>query len=167
MFKKLFLPLIGVMLFIILVGVLTQKSGNSVISKFLHGATPVPEETVTIGSKVIQVQIAKTQTDREKGLGGVKSLSADQGMFFVFDSKPVNATFWMKGMLIPLDMIWIKDNKVLSIDKNIPISPVGTPDSSLKTYSPNGPIDYVLEVNAGFSDSNGIKVGDVVILPTL
>jgi uncharacterized membrane protein (UPF0127 family) len=167
MFKKLFLPLAGVMLFIVLVGVFTQKSGSSILSKFLHSATPIPEETMTVGSKTVQVQIVKTETDREKGLGGVKSLNADDGMLFVFDSKPVNATFWMKDMLIPLDMIWIKDNKVLSIDRNIPISPVGTPDSSLKTYSPKEPIDYVLEVNAGFSDSNGVKVGDVVTLPTL
>lgn len=155
------------MLFIVLVGVFTQKSGSSILSKFLHSATPIPEETMTVGSKTVQVQIVKTETDREKGLGGVKSLNADDGMLFVFDSKPVNATFWMKDMLIPLDMIWIKDNKVLSIDRNIPISPVGTPDSSLKTYSPKEPIDYVLEVNAGFSDSNGVKVGDVVTLPTL
>jgi uncharacterized membrane protein (UPF0127 family) len=166
MVKKILLPLLGVAAFIVAVGIFTQKSSTLDWGKYLQGGSTSQEKTMTVGSKTIQVEIANTEATREKGLGGVSSLPADHGMLFVFDSKPTNATFWMKGMLIPLDMIWVSDNKVVSINKDIPISPQGTPNSSLPTYSPNIPIDYVLEVNAGFSEQNNITVGSPVVLPS-
>jgi uncharacterized membrane protein (UPF0127 family) len=70
----------------------------------------------------------------------------------------------MKDMLIPLDFIWVANGKIVKIDKNVPAPAPNTPDGNLKTYSPGTPIDYVLEVNAGFSDKNNIKVGDSVNL---
>lgn len=166
MVKNLFLPLLAVAAFIILVGIFTQKSAGLGFGKYMQTSATPQSNTMTVGSKTIQIDIANTETAREKGLGGVSSLPADHGMLFVFDSKPVAATFWMKGMLIPLDMIWISNNKVIAINKNVPILPPGTPDNALPTYSPGQPVDYVLEVNAGFSDQNNITVGSPVVLPS-
>ena len=67
-------------------------------------------------------------------------------------------------MLIPLDIIWIGNGKIVKIDENVPAPVAGTSDSKLLNYSPGSPIDYVLEVNAGFSDKNNFKVGDLVIV---
>jgi uncharacterized membrane protein (UPF0127 family) len=154
MIKQLLLPFLGVIAFIVLVGLLLQ-----------HSETLVPtQHTVTIDSHVINVEIASTEASREQGLSGQNSLASDGGMLFVFGSKQVNPTFWMKGMLIPLDFIWISGGKVVRIDKNVPAPAANTPDSNLKLYTAGQPIDYVVEVNAGFSQTNSIKVGDSVTL---
>ncbi len=165
MFKKVVLPILGVIAFLVVVGVFTQKSfplGFSGLS--MPQPTASSEKTITIGTKKISVQIADTEAKRAQGLSGVSSLKADSGMLFIFDTKGVSPLFWMKDMLIPLDMIWIGNGKIVRIDKNIPFPTPGTSDNSLKTYSAGGPIDYVLEVNAGFSDQNKIKAGDNVDL---
>ncbi len=127
--------------------------------------TPAPSlQKVTLGSTVVMVQVANTNALREKGLGGVTNLPADQGMLFVFDKKnltPMEATFWMKGMLIPLDFIWLSSGKVTQIDVNVPPPSANTPDAQIQRVVPASSIDYVLEVNAGFALKNLIKVGDV------
>jgi len=161
MIKQVLFPILGVMAFIVFVGLFVQKSGTINFSGFTI-ATPTPKATViTVNTKEVQVTLATTKEARIKGLSGVASLDPNSGMLFVFSPK-ASPIFWMKDMLIPLDMIWISGNKVIKINKDIPIPQPGTPDNKLSTYSPNQPIDFVLEVNAGFSDKNNIKVGDSV-----
>ena len=82
-------------------------------------------------------------------------------MLFVFETKNVTPSFWMKDMQIPLDLIWIKDGKIVKIDKNAPVEK-DVPDNKLKIYSAGSPIDYVLEVNAGYSEKNIIGEGSSV-----
>lgn len=151
--------MVAVAAFIVAVGLFIQKSGSI--------NTPNTAKSMTVGGKSISIEIANTSELRTKGLSGRGSLGIDNGMLFVFDSQNVEPGFWMKDMLIPLDFIWINDGKVVKIDKNVPAPAAGTPDSSLTVYYPATPIDYVLEVNAGFSDANKLKVGSQVILPIL
>lgn len=167
MIKQILLPLLGVMAFIIAVGIFAQKSDTMNLSKYLTGSNSSLQKVVTIDGKNINVEIADSESTREKGLSGRTSLDQNSGMLFVFDSTPVAATFWMKGMLIPLDMIWIQGEKIVSVNKNIPVPSKNTPDNKLQVFSPGQSIDYVLEVNGGFCDKNNINVGDSVALPTL
>lgn len=157
MFKQLFLPLIAVAAFIVLVGLLVQgKLGG--LSPLMINPSPTPKpKIVKIDSAEIQVEVAKSDEERQKGLGGRESLAENSGMIFVMpeNSKP---TFWMKDTLFPLDIIWIKDGKVLSVTKNIPVEK-DVPNDKLTLYPAPGVVDYVLEVNAGFSDKNNIKAG--------
>jgi len=163
MVKQVFLPILAVVAFIVIVGIFSQKSGFFRLTNMIGAQlTPTLQKTVTIGTKTINVQVADTEENREKGLSGVTSLDANGGMLFIFNSQNVSPVFWMKGMLIPLDFIWIKDGRIIRIDKNVPKPAENTPDNKLKMYSAGQPVDYVLEVNAGFSDSNSIKVKDVV-----
>ncbi len=77
-------------------------------------------------------------------------------MLFVFD-KPDIYSFWMKDMLFPIDMIWIsEDGKVVYIERD------ARPESYPNSFIPDAPAKYVLEVNAGFSEKNNLKVGDKV-----
>jgi len=165
MFKQIILPILGVLVFIVVVGLLVKKSASPGLTNFFApqpGAIPV--KTITIDATQIDVQIADTAEKRVAGLSGVASLKENGGMLFVFDTKGITPLFWMKGMLIPLDLIWIGEGVIVKIDKNIPIPAPDTADNNLQTYSPGSPIDYVLEVNAGFSDKNKINVGDSVDL---
>jgi len=168
MIKQVLLPILGVIAFIVVVGMFVNKSTPFDLSKGIMSPTSAPStKNITIGGKVIQVQIADTQDKRTKGLSGVSNLDKNSGMLFVFDTKKVSPAFWMKDMIIPLDMIWISNNKIIKIDKDIPAPASGTPDTKLTVYSPGQPIDYVLEVNAGFSNLNSLSIGNTVDLSSI
>lgn len=118
------------------------------------------EPMIRIGSINIPVEVAETETAREKGLSGRPSLDKDKGMLFIF-SKPDFYQFWMPDMNFPIDIIWINDGKVVGITPNVsndfdPKNP--------RIYSPPQPAQYVLEVSAGFSTEKNIKIGDAVVL---
>ena len=152
--KQVLWALLGVAVFIAGVGFLTQRLQN--------------KKEISVGSTKIQAEIASTESQRQKGLGGRRTLGENSGMLFVFDAKKdVFPSFWMKDMFISIDIIWINDGKVTKIDKNIEPPSAGTSDSQLKLYRPDSPIDYVLEVAAGFSDKNNIKTGDSVDLSAI
>ncbi len=74
-------------------------------------------------------------------------------MLFVFEEEGPHS-FYMKNTLIPLDIIFIdKDLKIVSIQRNAsPLDESGIPSG--------GPVQYVLEINAGLSDLWGLGVGD-------
>lgn len=101
----------------------------------------------------IDIEIADTVAKRTQGLMYRRSLPADAGMLFIFDSsRPVS--FWMKNTYISLDIVFANEAKqIVSIAKNT------TPLS--ETFIPSGaPAMYVVEVNAGFCDTHGVNVGD-------
>jgi uncharacterized membrane protein (UPF0127 family) len=66
----------------------------------------------------------------------------------------------MKGMKFDLDLIWIKNNRVIGITSNVP-HPKNENDE-LPLYPPPSEIDMVLEVASGFSEKNNIAVGDTI-----
>lgn len=115
--------------------------------------------TINLKGKTILVDIADNESLRKTGLSGRKDLNDNEGMLFVYETKTV-PIFWMKDMLFPIDIIWIEDNYVVNISKNAPAPAPGTSDASLPRYAPLKPINYVLEVTAGFSDKNNIEPGD-------
>jgi hypothetical protein len=165
--KQVFLPIIVVIIFIVAVGMFTQRSSSFNFSGIMNpNPTPSTQEIV-VGNKTIKVTIVKTKDQRTKGLSGTTNLERDTGMLFVFDKMNSNPSFWMKDMLIPIDIIWINDNKIVKIDKSVPTSISNTPDNKLKIYSANQPVDYVLEVNSGFCEENNIKVGNIIDLKSL
>lgn len=128
-------------------------------------SSPIPAiKQIKIGDTNVNVTIADTEEKRTKGLTSLDTLPQDEGMLFIFESKNVTPSFWMKGMKFPLDFIWIKEGEISQIDANIPYPASDTMDSGIKVYIPNSPVDYVLEVNGGFSSVNNIKIGDKVYL---
>ena len=154
MVKQIILPIAAVCAFIILVGLMFKNPEKFNFSK--------KQSSVFINDKKVDVSLADNDEKRAKGLGGVSLLGKDSGMLFVFSTKDVKPVFWMKDMIIPIDIIWINDDKIVQIDKNIKAPQPKTPDNKIERFTPQGVIDYVLEVNAGFSDTNNIKVGDPV-----
>lgn len=120
------------------------------------------ENYLTISGSNIYVEIADTPEKRRLGLSGLSQLKDGEGLIFIFDSEDVHPTFWMKDMLIPIDIIWINDGKIVQINEKVPPPEKNTTDSHLVRYQTMLPIDYVLEVNAGFCEKNNIKVGETV-----
>ena len=101
----------------------------------------------------IPVEIMKTPNQRNSGMMGRKSL--DGGMLFLFPNIQ-ELSFWMKNCLIPLDIVFMVNNKVTYIEKNA--NPCTT--SQCPYYRSIG--NMVLELNGGDVDVLGISIGDTL-----
>ncbi|MGH7204321.1 MAG: DUF192 domain-containing protein [Candidatus Levyibacteriota bacterium] len=129
---------------------------------YLYSQKPKqPTKTATINHHTFSVILAKTSQEQAKGLGQRASLPPDQGMLFPF-GKAEMLHFWMKDMEFPIDIIFIRDNTIVSIAPNAPALKV--PESKLPIYSPTQPSDSVLEINAGLSQKYNFKTGDTVTI---
>jgi len=115
--------------------------------------------TVRIGTTEFIVDLAVTDAEKTKGLGGRKSLDANKGMIFLYDHKE-KYSFWMKDMQFPLDFLWLSANQIVDISYNVSPPKEG---EQLQVIQPNKPIDKVLEINAGEASKAGAKIGDMVI----
>lgn len=113
---------------------------------------------VKIGSVIIRSEVVDTPMKKFKGLSGRESLENGTGMLFIFYgySKPA---FVMRDMKFSIDIIWIRDTTVVDISKNLPLPIAGGP---LIEYAPLAEVNRVLEVPAGFSDSNNVTIGDTL-----
>jgi hypothetical protein len=160
--KSILLPLFATALIITVLGAFGAKLGKG------HIVNPLAEEPkidILVKGISLKVKVADEEQERMQGLSDTSSLPEGEGMLFDFEKKDIYPSFWMKDMRIAIDIIWINDGKVTKIDRNIPAPDGKTPQEELKLYYPEKPIDYVLEVNAGFSDKNGVEVGSEVGLP--
>lgn len=108
-------------------------------------------------SATVQVEIARTPSERQKGLMDRQSMPADAGMLFIFD-RISNGPFWMRNTYIPLDIAFLDaDGTILTIRQGVPLSE--------ELLFPGVPYWYVLEVNQGWFASHGFGVGDRVVIP--
>ncbi len=83
------------------------------------------------------------------------SLGANNGMLFVF-AESEQQSFWMRNTFLPLDMVFIKsDRRVLGVVRN------ATPMTD-DPRQVEGESQYVLEVNAGFTERHHIDRGTLV-----
>jgi uncharacterized protein len=110
------------------------------------------------GTHEFQVEIARDEASRARGLMDRRFMPADHGMLFEFDREAPEA-FWMKDTYIPLDMIFISRAGVVT---NI----VANAEPLSERAIPSGPpCMAVLELNGGAAATIGLKVGDRVRHP--
>lgn len=150
-----------ILLLVVTFSALAYATGKFPGLDFLSLSKPSIMKDLKIDNTVIKVEVADDSAKRKVGLGGRDSLATDTGMLFVFDS-PVKPQFWMKNVKFPLDIIWIKNMTVVDIIRNAAVPAPDVADDALPRYVPNQEVDMVLEVNAGFVDSKGIKNGDTI-----
>ncbi len=108
------------------------------------------------GDHHFNVEVVDTPESRAQGLMFRTSLAPDAGMLFDFkELRPV--AFWMRNTLIPLDMIFIReDGSIANVHVNAkPLDPTSIPS--------DGPVEFVLEIAGGRSVELGIKAGDIVV----
>ena len=134
--------------------------GGFLFLQFKGNITPslsIQSPHVIINNHTIEVEIADELNEWQQGLSDREILAENKGMLFVFPDKQVRY-FWMKNMNFALDIIWLDDKKIIKIDENT--QPEG--EKPTRKYSSMIPINYVMEVNAGWCEKNKIKVGDEV-----
>ena len=116
------------------------------------------EIATSTGRHAFQVEIAKDDASRERGLMDRRYMAANRGMLFEFDRDGPTA-FWMKNTYIPLDMIFIARSGVVTR-----IAANAEPLSE-RVIPSGGPCAAVLELNGGTAAAIGLKVGDKVRHP--
>lgn len=111
---------------------------------------------IQIHNKEYNVKEATTEEEKTKGLQGVTELGENEGMLFYMDNEQSQQVFTMKGMKIPIDIIFInQDQEVVYVAENCQSDDENIV-SSTENLQEGDYIEYVLEVNA----NSGIKVGD-------
>jgi len=110
--------------------------------------------------RCFDVEIADTLEKKETGLMSRKYLEPNSGMLFLFEEES-EYNFWMKNVLISLDIIWIDRNrKVVFIKENAEPCKI----EPCEIFSSDENAKYVLEINGGMAEKVGLKVGDKVFL---
>jgi uncharacterized membrane protein (UPF0127 family) len=107
------------------------------------------------GSSVVLAELARTRLELERGLAGRPWLPRDHGMLFVFDA-PGPLRFWMRGTLIPLDMIFVDaGGGVVHVEEDA--APL-----SLSLRGTDAPAQFVVEVGAGWARAHAVDIGTLV-----
>jgi len=120
---------------------------------FLLSCSKEPEKLIlSINGRYLEVEVARTKKEREKGLMNRKSLGWNEGMLFVFDDDQY-LSFWMKNTSIPLSIAFLDKNGIV------------TDIYSMKPFSLEPVVSsrkcrYAIEVNDGFFEECGLKIGD-------
>lgn len=154
-FRHLLIDIIVVLVVIVTVAFLYQTYREPVVRFFLGE----PKAGIFIRNIPLSVSIADTPEERSTGLAGVASLPPQEGKLFIFKQEG-RWGFWMKDMLIPLDIIWIDNSgSIVHIEENV------RPDSYPAIYASPVPARFVLEVNAFFVATFNVSVGDQVTIP--
>lgn len=151
--KNRILAAFGILIVVILLGVVFSQILFGNIISF----TKTP--TAIIDSHSLNLLIASSAKDKQKGLSGKTDIPKNQGMVFLF-GKADYYSFWMKDMKFSIDIIYLRNKKIVTIYKNA--KPPKSPNQSLTIYQPTQPADTVLEINGGLSDQYKFKNGDLV-----
>lgn len=115
------------------------------------------------GDVIFQVEIADTPEERQHGLMFREHMEPEHGMLFLFPDN-TQRSFWMKNTLIPLDMIFIREDRtILGIVEN-------AEPKTLSSRAVPGQSQFVLEINGGLAAELGLaaeqEVRFVAPLPT-
>jgi uncharacterized membrane protein (UPF0127 family) len=133
----------------------------SVAAFFFYKTESVPAAVNTVGEfggVSLKLEYATTTAAQEKGLGGRTNIPDDYGMLFIF-SKDDKYGFWMKDMIVPIDIFWLNDQgQVISMVQDAATS------SYPNVFYPTAPALYVLETKAGFASEHSIATGTPFVL---
>lgn len=112
------------------------------------------------GAAHFAVEIAQTESERNRGLMFRSHMPQAAGMLFVFPA-PQNVNFWMKNTLIPLDLLFADSHGVVTrIHSNaVP--------GDLTPIEGGGDVQFVLEINGGHAAHLGIKPGAQIRHPKI
>jgi uncharacterized membrane protein (UPF0127 family) len=108
---------------------------------------------VLLGKSLYHLWVADTEAERVQGLSGIEKLQPAGGLLMKFDSDSTWG-IWMKDMKIPLDIVWLnQDKKVIYMVENV------DPSMSTSTiFMPTRPARYVVELPAGTVRKDGISI---------
>ncbi len=121
---------------------------------FIHAKLKIETQS---GPVILDVEVAGTEQERERGLNFRRTLRENQGMIFLFE-RAQEITMWMKNTYIPLDMVFIGDDwRIVHVAANA--KPL-----SADVISSVHPASRVLEIAGGQARKLALGIGDRVSL---
>ena len=114
---------------------------------------------VVTSGPCIELEVARTQQQQSWGLMGRPPLAPLRGMWFPYD-QPQVVKFWMHRTPSPLDMLFIRDKRVIAIEANT----TPCPRLPCRSYGPDEPADGVVELAAGEASRLGLQVGSAAVI---
>lgn len=122
------------------------------------GCAPAVEKVaLTIEQERFDVEVARSDAQRARGLMGRTALGPREGMLFVFD-RDQRLDFWMKETRIPLSIAFLSaEGKILEIVDMTPFSP--------KIVRSRFSSRYALELRQGRFREVGAREGSLVLFP--
>lgn len=140
----------------LIVGMMFWSVGGSEITdeapyyiKKVIGETAI----VTVKNTAIKAEVARSDSAHAKGLSGRSKLTDGKGMIFVFSEASIYP-FTMKDMLFYIDIIWINDNEIVSMEQSA--------QPGVENITPDSAAVYVLEVQGGTAARYEWQIGDPV-----
>lgn len=120
---------------------------------------PLPADVAAETPRTFDFEVVASNEARAQGLSGRTELPGGYGMLFVFDV-PDRYGFWMKDMLMPIDILWLADDgTIVGIERNV------MPSTYPEAFYPPRPVRLVLETRVGEAAAQGWDVGSRVYLP--
>ena len=117
-------------------------------------------------SLCIDLEVADQPHEQRLGLMQRSALPPLHGMWFpARPSRPMR--FWMHNTLAPLDMVFVRDGRVLDIAANVPVCMALPCSSYWADADGNGRADFVdgvIEIGAGEAERLGIRSGHHVLV---
>ena len=114
-------------------------------------STPI---TLHVGGRTIAVEVADTPQERALGLMGRASMGPDDGMLFVYPDE-AQRSFWMKNTILPLSIAFVsRAGSIVHLADMEPLSERPIPSMH--------PTMFAIEMNRGWFEANGVKVGQRV-----
>jgi len=122
---------------------------NTLKDTVIYPKKNIDKMSIRFDNGMIEAVVADSLFKRSIGLSFSRPLEENKGMAFIFRhaNKPI---FWNFGMCFPIDVIWIKNDMIIAVQKNIPKMTRG-----IKIFYPPFSIDMALEVPAGTADKIG------------
>lgn len=106
-----------------------------------------------LGGIEVNLKIADSPEERQKGLSQIYNLDEKEGMIFIF-GEPSILSFWNKDTFLDLDVVWIKDDTIVGI------TPLQKEEKGRQIINSPVPCNIVIELNQGFCQKYNIKIGD-------
>lgn len=113
---------------------------------------------ILVGKRPFTVELALTPDEQSQGLMHRETLPADQGMLFIYE-EPLVASFWMKNMLFPLDILFFdQERHLIHSADNVP----PCKQSPCPNYRSPSPVLYILELNPGTRKKLQLEIGSTL-----
>jgi uncharacterized membrane protein (UPF0127 family) len=112
------------------------------------------------GQARLRVELALTPAEQARGLMFREEMARMAGMLFVYDGAR-EVGFWMRNTLIPLDMIFVGEDGVVTRVHE------GAVPGDETVIPSQGPVRAVLEVNAGLAADLGVGPGTELRSPVM
>ena len=118
---------------------------------------PLTAQWCVTADRCISLEVARTPAQQRLGMMQRPALPPLRGMWFPFD-RPRRLRFWMYNTMAPLDMVFLRENRVIHIEARVPVCPA----LPCPSYGPVQLGDSVIELGAGEVERLGISMAQTV-----